>query len=333
MSVSVSAPAAEAAITSTMTAIVQEAYGTADVLTTRTVAKPVVADGEVLLRVRAAGVNRADTLVMAGTPFLLRLVYGLRRPKNGVRGTDVAGTVEVVGKGVTTFKTGDEVFGWCESGFAEYVAVPAANLLPKPTRLSFEQAAVVPMSGFVALQALRDHGSVKPGDKVLINGAAGGVGTFAIQIAKSLGAEVTGVCSTRNVDMVRSVGADHVIDYSKEDFTRSGVRYDVILDNIANHSLSDLRRALTTNGTLVPNSGTTGAGGVIKAKLMTRFISQNFRNFLMKASHDDLVALRDLIDAGALTPVIDTAFPLREARAAMARVAGGHARGKVVLTA
>ncbi|HEV2745281.1 MAG TPA: NAD(P)-dependent alcohol dehydrogenase [Rubrobacter sp.] len=232
----------------TMKAVVQHEYGSTGVLEIRRIDRPEIADGEVLLRVYAAGVNPADWAIMGGLPYIARPVYGLRKPKNAVRGTDVAGTVEAVGAGVTRLRPGDEVFGWCGGlggAFAEYAAASEDALAPKPANLTFERAAAVPMAGLVALQALRDHGGVRAGQKVLVNGASGGIGTFAVQIAKALGAKVTGVCSTRNVEMVRSIGADHVIDYTREDFTRKDRRYDFILDNVANHSLSELRGALT----------------------------------------------------------------------------------------
>jgi len=292
----------------------------------------------VLVRVRAAGVNPADWAVMSGLPYVARPMYGLRQPKNPVRGTDVAGRVEAVGTNVTRFGPGDEVFGWCVGAYAEYASASEDALALKPANLTFEQAASVPMAGMVALQALRDHGHVHAGQTVLINGASGGIGTFAVQIAKSLGAEVTGVCSTRNVDLVRSTGADHVIDYTQEDFTRSPQRYDFILDNVANHSLSDLRRALTPHGTLVPNGGSfdnhwfAGGGRVIKAHALSRFVSHTLRPFLLSSKLEDLVVLQELIEAGKITPVIDSTYPLSETPQAIAHVGEGHARGKVVIT-
>src|SRR5438874_12206698 len=239
----------------TMKAVVQDTYGTSEVRELRDIAQPEIGEGDVLVRVRAAGVNPGDWAIMAGLPYIARPVYGMGRPKNRVRGTDVAGEVEAVGASVTRFRPGDEVFGSSKNlggAFAEYAAVSEGALAPKPTNLTFEQAAAVPMAGYVALQALRDHGKVKAGHKVLVNGASGGIGTFAVQIAKSFGADVTGVTSTRNVDLVRSLGADHVIDYTKENFTRTGQRYDFILDNVANHFMSDLRPALASQGMLVP---------------------------------------------------------------------------------
>jgi NADPH:quinone reductase-like Zn-dependent oxidoreductase len=322
-----------------MKAMVQDTYGSAEVLELRDIDKPEIGDDEVLVRVRAAGVNPADWAVMSGLPYVARPVYGMRKPKNAVRGTDVAGVVEAVGTGVTRFRPGDEVFGWCVGAYAEYASVSEGALVLKPANLTFEQAAAVPMAGLVALQALRDRGNVQAGQTVLVNGASGGIGTFAVQIAKSLGADVTGVCSTRNVDLVRSIGADHVIDYTQEDFTRSEQRYDFILDNVANHSLSDLRRALTPTGTLVPNGGGfdnhwfAGGGRVIKAHVVSRFVSHKLRPFLVSFNLDDLVALKELVEAGKITPVIDRTYPLSETPQAIAHVGGGHARGKVAITA
>ncbi len=324
-----------------MKAIVQDTYGSPDVLELRDIDKPEIGDDEVLVRVRAAGVNPADWAIMSGLPYIARPVYGLRKPKNAVRGTDVAGTVEAVGTGVTRLQPGDEVFGWCSGlggAFAEYASVSEDALAPKPANLTFEQAAAVPMAGLVALQALRDHGGVRAGQKVLINGASGGIGTFAVQIAKTFGAEVTGVCSTRNVDMVRSIGADHVIDYTHEDFTQKDQRYDFILDNVANHSLSDLRRALTPTGTLVPNAGGfdnhwfAGGGRVISAHVLNRFVSHRLRPFVVSPKLEDLVVLKELIEAGKVTPVIDRTYPLSKTPEAIGHVGGGHARGKIAVT-
>ena len=258
-----------------------------------------------------------------------------------VRGTDVAGEVEAVGASVTRFRLGDEVFGWSGhlgGAFAEYASVSEDALVAKPANLTFEQAAAVPMAGTVALLAVRDHGKVRAGQKVLVNGASGGIGTFAVQIAKSLGAEVTGVCSTRNVDLVRSIGADHVIDYTKVDFSRTGQRYDFILDNVANRSLSDLRRALTPKGTLVPNGGgfdhrwVASGGRLIRAKLSFAFVSQTVQTFIASSTLQNLVALSELIETGKVTPVIDRTYTLSETPQAIGYVGQGHARGKVVIT-
>src|SRR3989440_11717158 len=325
----------------TMKAIVQDTYGTSEVLDLRDIAKPEVGEGDVLVRVRAAGVNPGDWAIMGGLPYIARPVYGMGKPKNRVRGTDVAGQVEAVGASVTRFRPGDEVFGSSKNlggAFAEYAAVSEGALAPKPANLTFEQAAAVPMAGYVALQALRDHGKVKAGQRGLINRAPGGIGTFAVQIAKSLGAEVTGVTSTRNVDMVRSIGADHVIDYTKNDFTQTGQGYDFILDNVANRSLSDLRRVLTPKGTLVPNGGGfdhhwfASGGRVMSAKIRSRFGRQTLRTFIMSQKLEALVALKELIEAGKLTPVIGRTYPLSETPQAIDHVGGGHARGKVVIT-
>jgi NADPH:quinone reductase-like Zn-dependent oxidoreductase len=321
-----------------MKAIVQDKYGSPEVLELRDIDKPEIADDEVLVRIRTAGANPADWAIMSGLPYIARPVYGLRKPKNAVRGTDVAGTIEAVGTGVTRLQPGDEVFGWCDGSFADCAAAYEERLALKPANLSFEQAAAVPMAGLVALQALRDHGGVRAGQKVLINGASGGIGTFAVQIAKALGAEVTGVCSTQNVDMVRSMGADRVIDYTREVFTQKDQRYDFILDNVANHSLSDLRRALTPTGTLVPNGGGfdnhwfASGGRVISAHVLKRFVSHRLRPFLVSLKFEDLVVLKELIEAGKVTPVIDRTCLLSEASQAIGHVGKGHARGKVVIT-
>ena len=321
-----------------MLAMVQDMYGSAEVLQLRDIDKPAIADDEVLVRVRAAGVNPADWAIMSGLPYIARPVYGMRKPKNAVRGTDVAGQVEAVGIGVTRFQPGDQVFGWCIGAYAEYAAVSEGALVLKPANLTFEQAAAVPMAGLVALQALRDHGNVQAGQTVLVNGASGGIGTFAIQIAKSLGADVTGVCSTRNMDMVRSIGADHVIDYTQKDFTRSGQRYDFILDNVANHSLSDLRGALTPTGTLVPNGGGfdnrwfASGGRVIRANVLKRSVDRRLRPFLVSPKLEDLVVLKELIEAGKITPVMDRTYPLSETPQAIGHVGEGHAQGKVAIT-
>lgn len=321
-----------------MQAITQDSYGSGEVLALREIQRPEVGEHDVLVRVRAAGVNPADWAVMSGLPFIARPVYGLRRPKVGVRGTDVAGYVAAVGAGVTRFKPGDEVFGASAGSYAEYAAASEDELALKPANLTFEQAATVPMAGLVALQAIRDHGKVRAGQAVLINGASGGIGTFAVQIAKALGAEVTAVASTRNLDLLRSIGADHVIDYTREDFTASGKRYDVILDNVSNHSLTDLRRALTVTGVLIPNGGNFGnrwfssAGRLIRARLMFQSGPQRARNFLVSTNHDDLAALKELIEAGKVTPVLDRTYPLSDAAQAIDHVGAGHAQGKVAIT-
>lgn len=321
-----------------MQAIVQDNYGSGATLTLREIERPAIGEHDVLVRVRAAGVNPADWAVMSGLPYIARPVYGLRRPKVGVRGTDVAGYVAAVGSGVTRFKAGDEVFGASTGSYAEYAAASEDELALKPVNLSFEQAAIVPMAGLVALQAIRDRGQVSAGQSVLINGGSGGIGTFAIQIAKALGAEVTAVASTRNLELVQSVGADHLVDYTKEDFTLSSKRYDVILDNVSNHSLSRLRGALTATGVLIPNGGNFGnrwfasAGQLICATVMFRFGTQRLGRFLVSMNHDDLVALKELIEAGKVKPVLGRTYPLSDAAQAIDHVGAGHAQGKTAIT-
>ena len=323
-----------------MQAMVQDKYGAPEVLELREIAKPELGDHQVLIRVRAAGVNPGDWAIMSGLPYIARPfpLYGMRKPKNPVRGTDVAGVVEAVGAGVTRFQAGDEVFGWCAGSFADYAAASEDALALKPANISFEQAAAVPLAGSVALQALRDHGNVQPGQRVLINGASGGIGTFAVQIAKSLGAEVTGVCRTANMDLVRSIGADHVIDSTREDFTQTGERYDFILDNATNRSLSDLRRVLTPTGMLVPNGGGfdnrwfASAGRLMRAMVSFRFSSRRLGRFLVAQKREDLVALKELIEGGSLTPVIDRTYALGDSAAAMGRMGGGHPSGKIVIS-
>jgi NADPH:quinone reductase-like Zn-dependent oxidoreductase len=274
-----------------------------------------------------------------GAPYVLRLFTGLRRPKNRIPGTDLAGTVEAVGKNVTQLHVGEEVFGWCAGAFAEYVCAGADHFAPKPANLTFAQAAAVGVSASTALQLLRDQGKIQPGQRVLINGASGGVGTFALQIAKAFGAEVTGVCGTRSVDLVRSLGADHVIDYTLEDFTQSGQRHDFILDNVGNHALSDTRRALTPTGTLQSNGGGHASGrwvgslgSVLTVAALSRFVRQQLGPAIKFPNRKDLLALKGLIDGGKVTPVIDGTYPLSQTPAALAHVGAGHARGTVVIT-
>jgi NADPH:quinone reductase-like Zn-dependent oxidoreductase len=272
---------------------------------------------------------------MTGSPFVMRFATGLRKPKNAVPGTDVAGTVEAVGKRVQGLRPGDEVFGWCAGAFAEYASASEDQFVAKPANLTFEQAAAVGVSATTALQLLRDNGNVQPGQKVLINGASGGVGTFAVQIAKAFGAEVTGVSSTKNLDMVRSIGANHVIDYTHEDFTQSERRYDLILDNVGNHAMARTRRALKPTGTLISNGGGHADGKLsrtLRTMLVSMFVRQQARPSVKTQNHDDLVALKDLVEAGKVTPVIDGAYPLANVPEAIARVAAGHARGTVVIT-
>ena len=318
-----------------MKAIVQDRYGSAGVLHTRDVAKPHIGDDEVLVRVRVASVHVGDWVLMTGSPFVMRFATGLRKPKNAVPGTDVAGTVEAVGKSVQRLRPGDEVFGWCAGAFAEYTSASEDQFVAKPANLTFEQAAAVGLSATTALQLLRDNGNVKPGRKVLINGASGGVGTFAVQLAKAFGAEVTGVCSTKNVDMVRAIGADHVIDYTGEDFTGGERRYDVILDNVGNHAMARTRRVLTPQGILISNGGGHSDGKLsrtIRTMLVSMFVRQQARPSVKTQNYDDLVALKDLVEAGKVTPVIDGTYPLANVPEAIARVAAGHARGTVVIT-
>ncbi len=322
----------------TMRAVVQDTYGSPEVLRLGDVDQPALADDGVLVRVRAASVNPADLFAMRGRPSVMRLVFGLGRPRQRVRGQDFAGTVEAVGRDVSRFRPGDEVYGSAGGAFAEYVAAGQDVVAAKPEPLTFEQAAAVPMAGLTALHALRDVAKVQAGQHVLINGASGGVGTFAVQLAGSLGAEVTGVCSTRNVELVRSLGADHVIDYTVEDFTAGTRRYDVILDNVANHPLQRLRSVLTRDGILLPNNGDTGDDvlgplpRLLGAVLLSLVVPETLRPFVSTTNQEDLVALATLVEAGAVTPVLDRAYPLEEAADAMAHVGTGHARGKVVVT-
>ena len=322
-----------------MRAIVRYEYGSPSVLQLRDIDRPEIGDEEVLVRVRAAGVDRGVWHVMAGLPYPIRLAgFGLRAPKNPVLGMDLAGVVEAVGKNVSRFQPGDEVFGIGKGSYAEYVCAREDKLAPKPTNLTFEQAAVVAISGLPALQGLRDHGRVEPGQKALIIGASGGVGTYAVQIAKAFGAQVTGVCSAAKVDMVRSIGADHVIDYAREDFAERQQRYDVILDIGGNSSLARLRRALTTRGTLVITGGETdgrwlgGTDRQIRALMLSPFVSQKLGTFVSSENHQDMLALKELIEAGKVTPVIDRTYPLAEVPDAIRYLEGGHTQGKVVIT-
>jgi NADPH:quinone reductase-like Zn-dependent oxidoreductase len=321
-----------------MKAIAQDTYGSTDVLVLRDVDQPSIADDEVLVRVRAAGVDRGVWHLMTGLPYPVRLVSGLRSPKIGVAGVNLAGVVEAVGKDVTRFSPGDEVYGIGKGAYAAYARAPEKKLAPKPTNLSFEAAAAVGVSGLTALQGLRDHGRVEPGQQVLILGASGGVGTFAVQLAKAFGAEVTAVCSTTKVDLVRSLGADHVIDYSREDFADGVQRYDLILDIGGHSSLSRLRRALTPKGTLVIAGGETagrwlgGSDRQIRALLLSPFVGQKLRTFICSENHDDLAVLTGLIESGKVVPVIDRTYPLSEVPKAVQYLEEGHARGKVVIT-
>ncbi len=326
------------ATATTMRAIVQDEYGAeaADVLRLEHVDRPAVGEGDVLVRVHAASVHIGDWHVMSGLPYLLRVVgFGLRAPKVRVRGMDVAGTVEAVGTDVTRFKSGDEVYGTCDGSFAEYAATPQDTLAPKPANLSFQQAAAIPTSAIAALQALRDAGGITSGQQVLLVGASGGVGLFAVQIAKSFGAEVTAVCSTAKVDLVRSVGADHVIDYTQEDFTQSEQQYDLILDMGGNRSLKQLRRALRPNGTLVSvgseqGNRWVGGKGWIQAMLLSRFVRQ-LRPLASQPNQADLQFLTELIEAGKITPVIDKTYQLSEVPDAIRYLRAGQARGKIII--
>ncbi|MFD9355753.1 NAD(P)-dependent alcohol dehydrogenase [Streptomyces sp. NPDC060031] len=324
-----------------MKAIAQDRYGSPDVLEFGEVDKPAVGDHEVLVRVRAAAVNARDWHLMRGDPYVARLVLGLRRPKERIRGTDFAGRVEAVGEKVTRLRPGDEVFGEADGAFAEYVCAPEGAVAAKPANLTFEQAAAVPLAGNTALMGLRDLGRVRPGQQVLINGASGGVGTFAVQIAKALGAEVTGVCSTRNADLVRSLGADRIVDYTREDFTRGGRRYDLVFDLVGNRSLTDIRSALTPAGTVVLSGGGVSEGGsvfgpmglLLKGQALSRFAGGH-RLLVLTATpnRENLDELRRLAEAGKVSPVIDRTYPLSEAPEAIRYLEVEHARAKVVVT-
>ncbi len=320
-----------------MRAIVQRAYGTADVLELRDIAEPTPGPRDVLVAVHAASVNHGDWFATCGRPYIIRAAMGLRRPRVAVRGRDLAGRVEAVGAAVTRFRPGDDVYAETTTGsFAELACVPERLLARMPADLTFEQAAAVPVAAVTALQGLRDVGEVQPGQAVLINGASGGVGTFAVQIAKALGADVTGVCSTRNVELVRSLGADHVIDYTREDFTRSGQRYDVILDLAGRHPLAVCRGALTRTGTLVLASGHGGPvvgplGRYARALAWSPFVIQRLRVHAAKPSRSDLDAVTTLIEAGAVTPAIETTYELADAAQAIRHLTEEHARAKLVI--
>jgi NADPH:quinone reductase-like Zn-dependent oxidoreductase len=322
-----------------MTAVVRHRYGSPDVLQLDRIEKPVPGDGEVLVRVRAAGVARGVWHVMTGRPYLMRIAgFGVRAPRNPTLGMDLAGIVDSVGANVARFKPGDEVFGIGAGSFAEYVIAREDKLAPKPENLTFEEAAGVAISGLTALQAVRDHGRVKPGQQVLIIGASGGVGTFAVQIAKAFGATVTGVCSTTKVDMVRSIGADRVIDYTHEDFAAGEQRYDLILDIGGNSPLARLRRALTTVGTLVIVGGEGGGpwfGGIdrqLRAMMLSRFVGQTLGTFICSENYQDLLKLQELIESGKVTPVVDRTYPLAEAAQAIRHLLDGRVRGRIVVT-
>lgn len=318
----------------TMEAVIQDRYGSADVLERQNVDRPEIADDEVLVRVHAASIHVGDWILMTGVPRVMRLATGVRKPKNRVPGTDVAGTVEAVGKDVDGLRPGDEVFGWCAGAFAEFASAPEGQLVKKPANLTLEEAAAVGVSATTALQLLRDDGKVQPGQKVLINGASGGVGTYAVQIAKALGAEVTGVSSTKNVDLVRSIGADRVIDYTREDFRGGSERYDLILDNVGNRSMVDTRRALTPTGVLISNGGGHLGGKLartLRAAVVSMFVRQQARPTVKTQNRADLIALKALVEAGKVKPVVGGTYPLSRIAEAINHVATGHARGTLVI--
>jgi NADPH:quinone reductase-like Zn-dependent oxidoreductase len=318
-----------------MTAVVWTAYGPPDLLRIRDVDAPSPAPGQLLIRVRAASINPIDWHFMRGSPFPVRLMTGLRTPGRKL-GHDVAGVVEAAGANAAQFKPGDEVFGTCSGGsLAEYVCAPETAIAAKPANVTFEQAAAVPVAALTALQALRDKGRLQPGQRVLINGASGGVGTFAVQIAKVLGAHVTGVCSTKNVDMVRSLGAERVIDYTRDDFTRGGERYDLLIDNATNHSMAACRRVLAPNGRHVIVGGSGGfasIAGAVAASAMSRFRRRKVVLMVTRGDKEHLLTLRDLLAAGTIAPVIDRRYPLADAVEAIRYLETGHARGKVIVT-
>lgn len=317
-----------------MKAFIQTGYGSPDVIVEREIAVPQAGPGEVLVRVRAASLSAGDRFLMRGTPFPARLAVGFPRPKaDHVVGLDFSGVVESVGEGVTRYAAGDPVFGECRGACAEFARANVTRIAHKPDALTFEQAAALPTSGCTALQALRDHASVQPGYRVLINGATGGVGTFAVQIAKALGAEVTGVCGTSNLDLVRSLGADHVIDYTREDFTEMGPRFDVVLDNVASHPLSRARRALVPTGIHVPSSGHGGMRWIIAAALTAPFVKTQGAPLVAKTTAADLTVLAEMVTQGRVAPVIDEVYPLARALDAFVRLDAGHQRGKIVLSA
>ena len=326
-----------------MKAIVYQGFGSPDILRCEEIDKPIPGDDEVLIEVRAASVNPLDWKLMKGGPFILRLLLGVAKSKIRRPGVDVAGQVEAVGRNVTQFKPGDDVFGTCRGAFAEYAtsrSVPGMKsvLVRKPANVTFEQAASAPVAALTALQGLRDKGRIQQGQRVLINGAAGGVGTFAVQIAKSFGANVTGVCSTSNVDMVRSIGADQVIDYTQQDLTKSGHRYDIVLDCVGNHSFSEWRRVLNLEGILVGVGAPADVplsrllAGLIGALVRSLFVSQKITIFIARVNQQDLTTVRELMAAGKVTPVIDKRYRLSEAREAFRYMETGHARGKVIIT-
>lgn len=315
-----------------MKAIVQNAYGSPDVLEIKEVEKPEVKENDVLVRVAAASINAGDIFSVRGSPWLARFSVGFPKPKDYVLGWDAAGTVEAVGEAVMQYKAGDEVYILCSGALAEFACAPEDKVALKPKNLTFEQAAAVPSAALTALLALRTQGKLVEGQAVLINGASGGVGTFSVQIAKALGAEVTGVCSTRNVELIRSLGADHVFDYKKEDFTKSDRRYDLILDNVGSRSFGDYRHLLTPQGVHLPNTGHAGMGYVFKAYLFSALMRQHLAPFLAVPSPEDFRFLNELIEAGKVKPVIDKVYPMTKAKDAFWYLEKEHAQGKVVVT-
>ncbi|MDJ0925570.1 MAG: NAD(P)-dependent alcohol dehydrogenase [Acidimicrobiia bacterium] len=320
-----------------MKAIVQHEYGGPEVFTLEDVAKPQPKDDEVLVRIHTAAIHPGDWLTMTGRPYVFRIGTGLRKPRRNTPGFDLAGTVEAVGKDVTDLHPGDEVFGEGKGTCAEFATAKAEALAPKPPSLSLDQAGVLAVSGVTAIKGLRDAGKLQPGMKVLINGASGGIGTYAVQIAKAMGAEVTGVCSTKNVELVRSLGADHVIDYTREDWTKGATRYDLILDNVGNHSLADSRRAATPNGSYLSNSGITGGRWfgpltrMLKAAVGSIFIRNQGAPFYAPVKRADLAELTRYVEDGHVRPVVDRTYPLVDTAEAMAHVATGHASGKTAI--
>lgn len=316
-----------------MKAVIQRAYGSSEVLEIKEVEQPKVGDNDLLIKSHASCINAGDLFTMRGSPWLIRLTLGLRKPKREhILGWDVAGEVVETGSKVTQFKPGDEVYGACEHTFAEFACAEEKYFAPKPANLTFQQVAAIPTAALTALQALRDHGKLQAGQKVLINGASGGVGSFAVQIAKSMGAEVTGVCSTAKIEMVRSIGADYVINYSKADFTQGDRKYDRILDNAASHPFSELKKVLTPDGIILPNSGHGGMSYVIKGFALSPFQRQIAKPWMMVVNNKDLLYLNELIESGKVTPVLDKTFPLDQTPRAIDYFENGYTRGKIVLT-
>ena len=322
-----------------MKTIIYHEYGTTDVLKLEEIEKPKPQDDEILVKIFASAVNVGDFVAIRGTPYIMRLMFGLRKPKTGALGEDIAGVVETVGKDVTQFKPGDEVFGWGRNTFAEYTCAKADNFTRKPENISLEEAGATGVSALTALQGIKTYGKVQSGQKVLINGASGGVGSFAVQIAKAYGAEVTAVCSTRNLEMVKELGADHVIDYTKENFTQNGQQYDLILDNVGNHRFSDYKRVLTPQGVVISNYGAHSEGqwlgpmvAIAKIAIRSMFSNQQGSPFLAVPSREDYETMTELIEAGKMTPFIEKTYPLAETAKAFSHVGTGRTRGKVVVT-